>query len=281
MFARVLGVERVGVEDSFFDLGGDSLLATKLVSGIRAALGVEVPVRAMFEHPTVASLAGVLEGADVARPPLTRAAVRPERLPLSFAQQRQWFLEQFHGPGTAYNLPFAWRLHGPLDTAALTAALGDVVERHESLRTLVAVAGEQAYQRVMPAGQVAVSVTMTTAAPDELAGLVETAARHEFDLTAELPIRAWLFTLTDQEHVLVLLCHHIASDGWSTQILMADLAAAYTARRDQHPPDWPDLPVQYADYALWQRDLLGRDQNPDGVLSRQVAYWVSALAGHP
>jgi amino acid adenylation domain-containing protein len=281
VFAQVLGVERVGVEDSFFDLGGDSLLATKLVSRIRAALGVEVPVRAMFEHPTVASLAGVLEGADVARPPLTRAAARPERLPLSFAQQRLWFLEQFHGRGTAYNLPFAWRLYGPLDTAALTVALDDVVERHESLRTLVAVAGEQAYQRVIPAGQAAVSVTMTAAAPDELAGLVETAARHEFDLTAELPIRAWLFTLTEQEHVLVLLCHHIASDGWSTQILMADLAAAYTARRDQHPPDWPDLPVQYADYAIWQRDLLGRDQNPDGILSRQVAYWVSALAGIP
>ena len=256
VFGQVLGVDRAGPEDSFFDLGGDSLLATRLVSRVRAVLGAELAVRAVFEHPTPAGLARVLEGAGAARPALVRVP-RPERVPLSFAQRRLWFLEQFHGPGTAYNLPFAWRLGGELDAGALAAALGDVVTRHESLRTVFGVADGEPYQRVIPAGQARVPVTVTAAAAGELAGLVAAAAAREFDLAAELPIRAWLFTLAEEEHVLVLLLHHIAGDGWSVQVLMADLAAAYAARREGRAPGWPDLPVQYADYTLWQRGLLG------------------------
>ena len=281
VFAQVLGISQVGPEDSFFDLGGHSLLATRLISRIRAVLGAELSIRAVFDNPTVASLAGVLEGAEAARPPLTRAALRPERLPVSFAQQRLWYLEQLNGPGTAYNLPFAWRLHGYLDSAALTAALGDVAARHESLRTVFAVEGGQPYQRIIPAGQATVPVTISTAGPDELPALVAAAARHEFDLAAELPIRSWVFTLAEQEHVLVLLCHHIASDGWSMHVLMADLAAAYAARRDGQAPGWGPLPAQYADYALWQRDMLGSDQNSGSIMSRQVGYWTKALAGLP
>ncbi|MGD0065288.1 MAG: amino acid adenylation domain-containing protein [Streptosporangiaceae bacterium] len=287
VFAQVLGISQVGPEDSFFDLGGHSLLATRLISRIRGVLGAELSIRAVFDHPTVASLASLLEGAEAARPPLTRAAVRPERLPLSFAQQRLWFLEQFNGPGTAYNLPFAWRLVGYLDSAALTAALGDVAARHESLRTVFGVEGGQPYQHIIPAGQAAVPVTISTAAPAELPALVAAAARHEFDLAAELPIRSWVFTLPEQEqeqeqeHVLVLLCHHIASDGWSMRVLMADLAAAYAARRDGRAPGWGPLPAQYADYALWQRDMLGSDQDPGSITSRQVGYWTKALAGLP
>ncbi len=285
VFAQVLGLERVGVEDSFFDLGGHSLLATRLVSRVRVVLGAELAVRAVFEHPTPAGLAGVLEGAQAARPPLTRAAARPERLPLSFAQARLWFLEQFHGPGTAYNLPFAWRLAGRLDAAALAGALGDVVVRHESLRTVFAVADGQPYQDVVEAGQararVAAGFTVAAAGPGELAGLVDAAAGYVFDLAAELPIRAWLFTLPGQEQVLVLVCHHIASDGWSMRVLMADLAAAYAARRDGRAAQWAPLPVQYADYALWQRDLLGADQDPGSVMSGQVEWWREQLAGLP
>ncbi|HEV2254372.1 MAG TPA: amino acid adenylation domain-containing protein, partial [Streptosporangiaceae bacterium] len=280
VFGQVLGLERVGVADSFFDLGGHSLLATRLVSRIRAVLGAELPIRAVFEHPTPAALAAVLDGAEAARPPLTRAAARPERLPLSFAQQRLWFLEQFHGPGTAYNLPFAWRLTGQLDTAALTAALNDVAGRHESLRTVFAIEDGEPYQQIIPAGEATVPVTRTTARSDELEGLIEAAARHEFDLARQLPIRASVFTLADDEHVLMLLCHHIASDGWSMQALMADLATAYQARRDGRAPGWAPLPVQYADYTLWQRELLGGD-DAGGVLAGQVEYWRQALAGLP
>jgi nonribosomal peptide synthetase DhbF len=281
VFAQVLGIDRVGPEDSFFDLGGHSLLATRLISRIRAVLGAELSIRAVFDNPSVVSLAGMLEGAEAARPPLTRAALRPERLPVSFAQQRLWYLEQFNGPGTAYNLPFAWRLHGYLDSAALTAALADVAARHESLRTVFAVEGGQPFQHIIPAAQAAVPVTIATAGPDELPALVEAAARHEFDLAAELPIRSWVFTLAEQEHVLLLLCHHIASDGWSMHVLMADLATAYAARRDGHAPGWGALPAQYADYALWQRDMLGSDQDPGSIMSRQVGYWTKALAGLP
>src|SRR5580693_4298781 len=280
VFAQVLGLDRVGAEDSFFDLGGHSLLATRLVSRVRAVLGVELPIRAVFEHPTPAALAQVLDGAGAARPPLVRMP-RPERLPLSFAQQRLWFLDQFHGPDTAYNLPYAWRLTGGLDAGALRAALGDVIGRHESLRTIFAAEDGQPYQRVIPAGEVTVPLTIATATPGELPGLVEAAAWHEFDLASELPVRVSVFTVSPDEHVLVLVCHHIASDGWSMQVLMADLAAAYGARRDSRAPDWPGLPVQYADYALWQRDLLGHDQDSGSIMSRQVGYWTSALAGIP
>ncbi|HJZ26287.1 MAG TPA: condensation domain-containing protein, partial [Streptosporangiaceae bacterium] len=288
VFGQVLGVGRVGAEDSFFDLGGHSLLAMRLVSRVRVVLGVEVAVRAVFEHPTPAGLAVVLAGAGAARRPLVRVP-RPARVPLSFAQRRLWFLEQLHGPGTAYNLPFAWRLRGQLDTGALVAAVGDVAGRHEALRTVFAVADGLPYQQVIPAGQAVVPVTVAAAAADEVAGLLAQAARYEFDLAAELPVRAWLFTLAEQdqgqdqgqEHVLVLLCHHIASDGWSVQVLMADLAAAYAARLGGRAPGWADLPVQYADYTLWQRDLLGGDQDPGSLMSGQVGYWRQQLAGLP
>jgi nonribosomal peptide synthetase DhbF len=283
LFAQVLGLDRVGPRDNFFELGGHSLLATRLISRVRSALGAELPIRAVFENPSAALLAAFLAAADArteTRPALVPVA-RPERLPLSFAQQRLWFQVQLHGPSPAHNIAFAWRLTGHLDTAALTAALGDVIARHESLRTVIPAADGQPYQHIIPAGEARVPVTITTARSDELAGLIQAAGRHEFDLASDLPIRAWLFAVTEHEHVLVLVTHHIASDGWSMDVLMRDVARAYDARRDKHAPDWPVLPVQYADYALWQRQLLGDDDDPGSMVSGQASYWVSALAGLP
>ncbi|WP_406396450.1 amino acid adenylation domain-containing protein [Streptomyces sp. NBC_00887] len=280
LFAQVLGVERVGVDDSFFDLGGHSLLVARLISRVRSALGVELEIRTVFDHPTAESLARSLDETGEAWPTLVRAD-RPERLPLSFSQQRLWFLAQSEGPSATYNVPVAWRLRGQVDADALTAAFRDVVGRHEVLRTTFPVVDGQPYQQVTPAAQVVPEVTVVQAAESELAALTDRAARYVFDLAAELPVRAWLFRLGPDECVLVLLMHHIASDGWSLGVLLRDLEAAYQARLAGHAPQWPDLPVQYADYTLWQRELLGGDQEPDSVLARQMAYWQSALADLP
>ncbi|MFJ6167558.1 amino acid adenylation domain-containing protein [Micromonospora orduensis] len=280
LFADVLGVDRVGVEDSFFALGGHSLLAIRLTSRIRSVLGVEVPVRTLFRNPTVASLTPVLDGADSARAPLVPVS-RPERLPLSFAQQRLWFLARLNGPSTAYNMPFAWRLHGRLDQGALRAALHDVVGRHESLRTNFPVAGGQPYQRIVDAADAVPDLTVVEADPATLPGLLDHAARQVFDLAADLPVRAWLFTLAPGEHVLLLLAHHIACDGWSMGILVRDLAEAYRARAGGRAPDWTGLPVQYADYTLWQRSLLGDGRDAASLLAGQLDYWSSTLRELP
>ncbi|MCW3818948.1 amino acid adenylation domain-containing protein [Micromonospora sp. DR5-3] len=280
LFAQVLGVDRVGVDDNFFDLGGHSLLVARLISRVRSVLGVELEIRAVFDHPTVELLARSLDSVGEARPPL-EPADRPERLPLSFAQQRLWFLAQLEGPSTTYNVPFAWRLRGRLDTDALTAALGDVVRRHETLRTMFPVVDGQPYQRVVPAALAVPEVTVVQAEETELAALTGQASQYVFDLAGELPVRAWLFVLGADECVLVLLMHHIASDGWSVGVLLGDLEQAYEARLAGHAPEWTDLPVQYADYTLWQRGLLGGDQDRGSVLARQVEYWQSALSGLP
>ena len=296
LFAQVLGVDRVGVYDSFFDLGGHSLLVTRLISRVRSVLGAELGVRTVFENPTVGGLAGALDGAGAARPPLVRAA-RPERLPLSFAQQRLWFLAQLEEDNPTYNIPYAWRLRGSLDAGALRAALHDVVTRHEALRTVFPVADGQPYQQVLTPEAALPELTEVPADETRLPRLAAGAARHLFDLARELPIRAWLFTVADQEraeqeYVLVLVMHHIAGDGWSSGVLMRDLAAAYAARLGGRAPAWPELPVQYADYTLWQRALLGDggddgergrgdDGDDGGILPAQVSFWAGALAGLP
>ncbi len=274
VFAQVLGLDRVGVDDSFFDLGGHSLLATRLVSRIRVALGVEISVRAVFEHTTPASMAAILASADAARP-LLLPMRRPERIPLSYAQQRLWFLGQYYGPGTVYNLPLVWRITGRLDVGALRAALGDVAARHESLRTMLATADGAPYQQVMPAEQArsfvsAAFTTMVTTA-GEVAGLVAQAVSHVFDLAGELPVRGWLFMVSGDESVLVVQCHHTAADGLSLGVLLSDLAMAYEARRGGQLPGWGPLPVQYADDAPWQRELFG--DGTSGVLAGQLDYW--------
>nr|AGS49328.1 long-chain-fatty-acid--CoA ligase [uncultured bacterium esnapd2] len=274
LFAEVLGVPKVGVDDAFFDLGGHSLLAIRLISKARSVLGVELPVRQLFETPTVAGLAAVVHAAGRAREGVTAVVPRPDRVPVSHAQRRLWFLNQFEVGGATYNIPAALRLTGDLDRHALRAAINDVVARHESLRTIFAEDDHGPHQIILPLDRADVDVLVVPATEAELDGLVDQAARHEFDLAAELPLRVTLFELAPDDHVLLLLMHHIATDGWSLAPLARDLATAYRARRAGRAPSWSPLPVQYADYALWQQ----RVQDSE---AEQIAYWQQALAGLP
>ncbi|MFE0106754.1 amino acid adenylation domain-containing protein [Streptomyces sp. NPDC059009] len=281
LFAEILGIDAIGVDDSFFALGGHSLLATRLVSRVRSDLGVELAIRTLFEAPTPAELAERVAAAGGARPPL-RATGRPEAVPLSFAQHRLWFLNRMEGPSATYNIPLAVRLHGPVDQQALDAALADVLERHETLRTVFPAVNGEPRQQVLPADRTLLPrFTFTTTQEDALPGLLAAEAARGFDLAAEVPLRAHLFTTAAEEHVLLLVLHHIATDGWSMAPLARDFATAYAARRTGTAPDLPALPVQYADYALWQRKVLGDEADPRSVAAQQLAYWKDALAGLP
>ncbi|MFJ5974381.1 amino acid adenylation domain-containing protein [Streptomyces sp. NPDC093060] len=279
LFAELLGVEQVGADDDFFQLGGHSLLATRLVARIRAALGAEVSVAALFREPTPAALARQLDQTR-SRPALVRRE-RPDTVPLSFAQHRMWLINQIAEGGALYNLPLASRLHGPLDRSALRAALGDVVARHESLRTVFPQRDGRPYQHILRPEEAEPDLRVLDIAESDLAARLEAVGAEAFRLDAELPLRATLLALGPDDHVLVLVLHHIAGDAWSTGPLVRDLAQAYRARREGVVPEWTPLPVQYADYTLWQREVLGDETDPDSEAACQLAYWSQALAGVP
>ncbi|MFD3838109.1 amino acid adenylation domain-containing protein [Streptomyces sp. NPDC058642] len=270
LFADLLGLRAVGIHDEFFALGGHSLLATRLVARVRAELGVTLPLRALFDTPTVAALAPLLEAPAEQRPAL-RPARRPDAVPLSSAQARLWFLHRLEGPSPTYNIHTAVRLTGPLDPDALRQALQDVVGRHEALRTVFPDRDGVPRQEVV--ADAVVPFAVVACEPDALDAQLREAAAHSFALDAEIPVRATLYALAPAEHVLFLLVHHIATDGWSADPLLADLERAYAARLRGEPPGWPPLPVQYADYTLWQRELAGSEGELD--------YWTSQLAGLP
>ena len=280
LFAEVLGLERVGLDDGFFALGGHSLLAMRLISRIRATLDVEVTIRALFEAPTVEALAKRLDDGEAARPALHRRP-RPAELPLSFAQRRLWFLDRLEGRSATYTILFALRLTGALDQAALEAALGDLVERHESLRTIFPDTLGVPRQLILEASAARPVLEVKSATEAELGELVAAAAGLGFDLSSELLLRAQLFVLGESEHVLLLVLHHIAGDGWSLRPLARDLGRAYAARCRGRAPQLPDLPVQYADYTLWQHEVLGEESDPDSAIARQLAFWTSTLEGVP
>ncbi|WP_340556903.1 amino acid adenylation domain-containing protein [Streptomyces sp. GSL17-111] len=281
VFADVLGLSHVGVDDSFFALGGHSLAATRLLNRIRAVLGRELGIRAVYEAPTVAELAKRLDGTGQARVEPATPAVRPDRIPLSYAQTRLWFLRQLQGPGATYNHPVALHLTGRLDTAALRAALTDVLDRHEALRTVFPTVDGEPYQQVLPVDSVAPALPARPVAAGELADVLARAAVEPFDLVSDIPLRARLFTSGADEHVLLLVIHHIAGDAWSEQLLLRDLSTAYAARHAGQAPRWEPLPLQYADFTLWQRATLGRRDDPDSPLATQLDRWRNVLDGLP
>ncbi|MDX3452285.1 amino acid adenylation domain-containing protein [Streptomyces sp. ME02-8801-2C] len=285
LFADVLGLPVVGPDDNFFALGGHSLLALRLIGRIRATLGVDLSLRDLFEAPTPATaLAGPLVGPLDALRVGTDAVVRvvsrpvagavPDETPLSSAQRRLWFLDRLEESGAAYHIPLAVRFTGAaLDQDALRLALADLVTRHEILRTVYPDIDGTPRQRLLDpaAARPRLDVSGVTQAelPDRLAEL----AGQEFRLTEDIPLRAHLLVLGPEDHVLLLLLHHIAADGWSLDPLTRDLDAAYRARQENRVPDWTQLPVQYADFAVWQ----GEQTSP----ATHLAYWTTALAGLP
>jgi amino acid adenylation domain-containing protein len=285
VFAEVLGVGRVGLDDDFFALGGDSLIATRVSARLQLALGREVPVRYLFDAPTVGDLAEYLHRhrGGLAHPPL-RAMPRPERVPLSFAQNRLWFLEQLQGPSPLYNMAMAMRLGGQLDADALGAALADVVGRQESVRTVFAAPEGIPQQLVVPVERADFGwqiVDATGWSASRLEEAIDGVVRYTFDLTSEIPLQARLFRIAEDEHVLVAVVHHIAADGWSITPLARDLGVAYASRCAGQAPGWAPLAVQYADYTLWQREHLGDLADSDSAIAEQLAYWEGALAGMP
>jgi amino acid adenylation domain-containing protein len=287
LFGEVLGLERVGIDDNFFELGGHSLLATRLISRLRASLDVELGIRALFEAPSVAELSRRLDGADAARAPLRRQQ-RPAELPLSDAQRRLWFLERLEGgaSGSVYTIPFAVRLTGGLDHAALEGALCDLLARHESLRTVFPDRLGVPRQEILSPSEVRLSLAVKTVSEAELGGALSAAAERGFDVAVEPPLRAELYALGERaagaaEHVLLLVLHHIAADGWSLAPLWRDLAEFYAARLASRPARLPALPVQYADYTLWQQAVLGEEGDGSSALARQLGYWSERLSGLP
>ncbi|GGK92074.1 non-ribosomal peptide synthetase [Nocardia jinanensis] len=282
IFAGLLGVPEVGIDDGFFELGGNSLVAARAVARINTALGTALTIRDLFEAGTIAELTDrfSVHEPDLASPQLVPVA-RPDRIPLSPAQQRLWILNRFAEHAAAYNMPLAIQLDGILDTEALEAGLLDVLERHESLRTTFPDSGEGPYQRIHPVAEIGRALEVIAADSTEITGLVTEFVSRPFDLRSDIPVRVALYATDNDCHVLVMVLHHICGDGWSVAPLARDLTSAIEARAAGRAPQWTPLPVQYADFALWQRELLGDESDPASALSRQVIHWRAELAGLP
>ncbi|HEX5868951.1 MAG TPA: condensation domain-containing protein, partial [Longimicrobium sp.] len=278
IWSELLGVDRVGARDAFFALGGHSLLGTRVVSRIRERLGAEVPVAALFEAPRLDEFAArvddaVRAGLGVRIPPIRRT--EGDTAPLSFAQERMWFIDRLDPGSAAYNMSPALRLHGSVDVNAMRRALAEIVRRHEPLRTAFPEFDGAPVQRILPVDDFDLPVEALSSDAD-LSRRVGEWAAMPFDLLNGPVFRARLLRLADDDHVLLLGMHHIVSDGWSTGILFRELFVLYDASAAGRPNPLAPLPVRYADYAAWQREWLAGDE-----LDRQVAYWRAHLAGAP
>ncbi len=285
IWRSVLSVEAVGIDDNFFELGGHSLLATQVISRVRNTFQVDVPLRALFESPTIAELAQQVEqsrreGQGLRLPTLLPVS-RDAPLPLSFSQQRLWFIDQLQPGSSLYNIPRILLLRGRLDVSALQRALQEILRRHEVLRTTYHTRGADAVQVISSDADLPLPVTDLCALSEaereeETSRRCDAEAAHPFDLSREKMLRAQLLKLSAEEHLLLLTLHHIASDGWSTGILNRELILLYNAFHANQPSPLSEMPIQYADYAAWQRQWLQGE-----ALERQVAYWRERLSGAP
>ncbi|MFE3796817.1 amino acid adenylation domain-containing protein [Nocardia tengchongensis] len=290
VFADVLDSHEISIDRSFFDLGGNSLTATRVVARVNAALGATIALRDLFDAPTVAQLsARIVPGTEIPGLPALAPRIRPDRIPLSPAQQRMWVLNRLDPNSAAYNITAALRLTGALDVAALRRAVADVVTRHESLRTIYPADADGPRQVVLTAEATApdISFADTDDGPALHAAIAETTGTG-FDLTREAPLRVHVLRLTpravgdtEPEHVVVLVVHHISADGASMAPLATDLVTAYLARTTGVEIERPPLPVQYADYSIWQRELLGDENDAESRAAHQVRYWKERLAAAP
>ncbi len=283
LFGELLGRDRVGADDSFFDLGGHSLLATKLVAAVRTAFNVDIGVREIFEQATVSALAAFIDTLDAldpnsSRPPLRRVD-HDGPVRLSSSQLRSWFTYRVDGPTPFNNIPFAAALRGPCDLEALAAAITDVVARHEILRTTYREIDGVPYQIIHPPAEVAVRREEGSGA-DWLQAQLDDERGHVFDLETHWPIQAALLR-TPEQNVFSLVLHHIAGDHWSAEVLFTDVLTAYRARSAGHAPSWAPLPLQYADFGVWQAALLEGGGGSDNFVGRQREYWIGQLAGLP
>ncbi|MDJ0392782.1 amino acid adenylation domain-containing protein [Rhodococcus sp. G-MC3] len=281
-FSDLSGVGLVGRDDDFFALGGNSLSATRLVARLNARFDVHIAVREFFDTATVAGWAGLIDAAerrtDSTRP-ILGSALWPETIPLSPAQQRMWFLNRFDAESAVENIPIAIRLTGALHIDALRAAIADVVDRHETLRTIYPDVDGVGQQVVLAPGRAPLDLLPEGVDEDCILDVVAETISAGFDVTREVPVRVRLFALNEAEHVLVLVVHHVAADGFSIRPLTTDVMSAYAARVAGHAPAWMPLAVQYVDYTLWQRQVLGSDDDPSSLASMQVGYWKRQLSG--
>ncbi|MDI9916927.1 non-ribosomal peptide synthetase [Rhodococcus sp. IEGM 1379] len=280
--ADLLGLEQVGVDDDFFELGGNSLIAAKLVGRLGAAFETRVQVKTLFEASTVESLAARIEAetdsvGHVALQPMTR----PERVPLSLAQKRMWFLSQFDSESAVNNIPIVLRLTGELDVSALRSAVDDVVARHEVLRTMYPAFGGIGYQEVLGISTADIDLVPQDLDESALLATLLPLVTSGFDVATAVPLRVRLFRTGSTDFVLAMVVHHISADGVSVGPLVRDVALAYLARASGEAPAWSPLAVQYADFALWQRQVLGDDSDPASLMSEQLRYWSENLAGLP
>jgi amino acid adenylation domain-containing protein len=285
IWSEVLGIESIGIHDNFFAMGGHSLLATRIIARISSTLQIDLPLRKLFEALTIAELAieiaTLRSGGLIAN---STALMRSDRdqidqLPLSFGQQRLWFVEQMEGELTAYNMPYVWKMRGPLDVEALRRALEEIMRRHEPLRTTFAILDHAPVQVIQPSERFELLVEdlssfASDAQPAEIERCCCLEAAKPFNLSTDRLLRASLLHLDDDEHMLLLTMHHIASDGWSLRILWRELAGLYDTYCGGAESNLRELPVQYADYAIWQRSEIESQR-----IEQLLPYWLEQLKG--